>query len=147
MPVQHFVKSSLVLLLCVPIFANQGEEVKPVYHTFAIEVGRGVEPVKHLRYLYSTLGWRETPIAAPPGSLSSLSLEMSVPEEFEVSWESSSGKAYHFKVPVRSLIPGSVKRKSIHFVIMGDHVEEYLGVRPRDVGPEDLVRIYPPVKK
>lgn len=116
-------------------------EAGRVYHHFAIQVGRGMRPIRNLRYLYGDLGWRENPVAAPIGTLSSLSGVMSVPEEFEVNWESETGKSYSFKIPVRSKLLGSVKDKTVRFVIMGDHVEGYLG-RSDGLGPDKLERFY-----
>lgn len=104
-------------------------ETGRVYHRFTIEVGRGMRPIKNLRYLYGDLGWRQTPAAEPPGALSSLSGVMLLPDEFEISWESETGQSYKFKIPVHSKLPGSVKNKTVRFVIMGDHVEGYLGAR------------------
>lgn len=104
-------------------------ETGRVYHRFSIGVGTGMRPVKNLRYLYGDLGWRAHSIAEPVGALSSLSGVMSVPELFEVSWESDTGHSYTFKIPVRSKLPGSVKDKTVRFTIMDDHVEGYLGTR------------------
>jgi hypothetical protein len=115
-------------------------ETGRIHHSFAIEVGRGVTPIKKLRYMYGDLGWRENPSAAP-GPLSALSGDMNVPEEFEISWESELGQRYAFKVPVRSKLSGSVEDKTVRFVIMGDRVEGYLGTR-EGIGSEKLERFY-----
>ena len=115
-------------------------ETVRVYHRFAIEVGRGMKPVRNLRYLYGDLGWRMKPIAEPLGALSSLSGVMLVPDEFEISWETEVGQQYEFKIPVRASLPSSAKGKTVLFVIMADKVEGYLGT---PVGLEDkLERFY-----
>lgn len=51
---------------------------------------------------------------------------MSIPDEFEISWETQEGKRYEFKVPVRSKVPSDIKGKTVLFVIMQDSVEGYV---------------------
>jgi hypothetical protein len=66
---------------------------------------------------------------------------MSVPEEFEISWESEAGARHAFRIPVRAKLPGSVAGKTVRFVIAGDHVEGYLGT-PNGYLPEKLERFH-----
>jgi hypothetical protein len=130
-------------LAIIILSACAGVETRPVYHTFAIEVGDGVAPVKNLRYLYGDIGWRESRSASPLGGHSALTGVMIIPEDFEISWESEAGQHYTFKVPVRSKLLSSVKHKTVQFVIMGDRVEGYIGTRPRQgIGPLELERFY-----
>lgn len=126
------------------VMANMGAcasiEAGKVYHTFSVGLGKGMSPVKNLRYLYGDLGWRTHSLVEPLGVLSSLSGVMSVPDVFEIGWESEAGQLFTFNVPVRSKLAKSVKDKTIRFVIMGDHIEGFLGTR--DGLEERLERFY-----
>lgn len=96
-----------------------------VYHWLRVEVGKGMPMVKSIRYLYGDLGWRERG-AMQAGVGDSVNSVMTIPDTFEISWETEDGKRYEFKVPVRSKVPVDIKGKKVLFVIMQDHVEGYV---------------------
>ena len=56
-------------------------------------------------------------------------MEMTIPDEFEISWESPDGITHKENIPVRTRLPSSPKGKVVSFVITLDHVEAYLAVR------------------
>lgn len=101
-------------------------ETGPIYHTFSIEVAKEVGRVRNLKYHYGDLGWRQIPVAAAPGPISSQALEMAIPLVFEVSWDSESGRKYEFHIPIKERLPGSISHKTIRMVIVTDGVEGYV---------------------
>lgn len=137
----YLVLTILGMITVMSLSACATLESGPVYHAFVLDMAKGNEPVKNLRYRYGDIGWREKQTAFP-GPLATYVSDMTVPEEFEIGWVSNSGKQYEFKVPVRSRLSSSVKRKTVRFVIVGDHVEGYLGVREERYGPLKYERFY-----
>ncbi len=98
-----------------------------VYYTFDLLVDKSLDYAKHIRYRYGELGEHEKPIAKSNGvSIINMGLEMTVPEDFEISWETPDGKQHHALVPVRSRIKGSVKGKTVLFLILHDEVQGYI---------------------
>lgn len=81
-----------------------------------------------IRYRYGDLGWREKGAAQAGIGVTIRSL-MTIPDEFEISWESESGKRHEFKVLVRSRIKADLKGKTILFVIKEESVEGYVATR------------------
>jgi hypothetical protein len=98
-----------------------------VYYTLDMLVDKSIDYAKHIRFRYGELGEHEKPVAKPNGvSIISMGLEMNIPEDFEISWETPDGKGHHKVVPVRGRIKNSVKGKSILFLILYDDVQGYI---------------------
>lgn len=97
-----------------------------VYHAFELRVDQSIEYAKHIRYRYGELGEQEKPSAKFGASFTTMRLEMPIPEDFEISWETPDGKGHHAVVPVRSRLQGSVTGKNILFLILYDEVQGYV---------------------
>jgi hypothetical protein len=83
----------------------------------------------NIRYTYGDEFVDQTrPAAIAIGPFTTYIAPMHIPEEFQISWETTDGAMHKAKVPVRSRLPGSIENKSVIFVIMPDHVEGYVGV-------------------
>jgi len=108
--------------------AATGSNAK-IRHGLEIEVDKSVGRVVNIRYTYGNEFVNATkPSAGSIGPMFVYIAPMTIPEEFEIHWETQDGKKHDAKVPVRSRLPGSVENKSIVFVIMQDHVEGYVAV-------------------
>ncbi len=99
---------------------------KKVRHGFELDVDKSVGKAINVRFTYGeelkdqgpkTMGF--------PGGMTHRT-EMRIPEEFEISWETMDGNKHTAKVPVRSLLPGSIEDKKVLFVIFQDHIEGYV---------------------
>lgn len=112
------------IVVCASQF-SLADDYKRVYHGLDVSVGKGAPIAKSIRYRYGELGWRERG-AAVAGVGDLVRSAMIVPEEFEISWESESGKRYEFKVPVRSRIGTNIRGKTVVFLIKDDSLEAYL---------------------
>jgi len=98
-----------------------------VRNGFELTVDKSVSEVKNIRFHYGDLGWMER-AGATAGGGSTWRMEMIVPENFEISWETIDGTPRRAVIPVKTRLPGSVKDKTVLFLIMQDHVEAYLAV-------------------
>lgn len=109
--------------------ATAGAEDR-IYHTLQIEVDKSVGLATNIRYTYGTelvdqyiteRGW----IGGP---FENYTAPMLIPEKFNISWETLDGKKHEENIPLLSKLPGSVKNKTILFVIMNDHVEGFIAI-------------------
>jgi len=97
------------------------------YYAFDLLVDNSLDYATNIRYRYGELGEHEKPIAKSNGnSIIFMRLDMTIPEEFDISWETPDHVQHHKQVPVRSLIKGSVRGKSVLFLILYDDVRGYI---------------------
>lgn len=119
---------------CATTDANE-----PVFHGFEIELDKSVKQARNIVYSYGDdMVKVKKPSAIPMGAWTSYMAPMRIPEEFEVSWETPDGQKYAAKVPVRSRLPGSIKNKSIRFVIKQGYVEGYVVVYAEGPAKKEL---------
>ena len=98
-----------------------------IMHAFEIGIDPSLPYAKNIHYQYGELVVAKKPIAKPIGApFDTAELEMTIPENFEVSWETPDGASHKAIVPVRGRLKSSIKDKGILFLIFHDEVHGYV---------------------
>jgi len=98
-----------------------------VYYAFRLMVDDSLSQAMNIHYRYGELGEHFKPSSKSNGdSIIFMRLDMTIPDDFEVSWDTPDGKQHHRRVPVRSRIKDSVKSKSVLFLTLYDDVRGYI---------------------
>jgi len=107
-----------------------------VAYAFEIGVDPSLSYATNIRYQYGELAEGTKPIAKPIGAPFAVArLEMTIPNDFEIAWDTPDGQSHNVTVPVRSRLKSSIKGKALLFLISHDSVHGYV-VTQTDMGDQ-----------
>ena len=122
--VAKLINAVLMIVFVTQSFAADKMKIR---HGLQIEVDKSVGRITNITYTYGDEFVKATkPSAGVVVPMFVYISSMTVPEYFEISWETRDGKKHETKVPVKSQLNTTVEDKKIVFVIMPNDVEAFI---------------------